>query len=397
MNKFKITTDLTPRVTKPTSSEVGSISQSLNIVTEVTIEEFSAMMQQGFTWSCGIFNGSRSNANWIQQQVFALDFDSGVTPETILEILEPLGLTPNVIYTSFSDTPELRKFRLVFFLDTLITDVNLRNNIQLGLMKIVKDSDKACKDSARLYYGGKSSEILSTSRITLTKLLQVIDCQTVADDNGRTRKLAENDSSYSSIIGTDVFCQKEEIRDFDLKKLEIEVQIFKDFVEGKWLTHPQLFGLATSLHWIRGGVKLMKDTMAKYNSLGLTQYNQNNFAILPYVKFKKYQPQSLENYSPYVEDYAHQNCITAVKEQRGVIEIIEQSEKITLKDAERLMQDEFLKALGDNTKSIYLFKLPTGIGKSRMLETVSATIAFPTNSLKEEMFERVIEIGRAHV
>ena len=389
MNKFKITTDLTPRSQKPTADEIGFISNNLNNIVEINIEEFSDIMQLGYTWSAGIFNGNRKNINWREQSVFALDFDNGITPEEIINRFKILSIIPNVIYTSFSDTPEHRKFRVVLFIDKIISNIDERNFIQKGLMGMIGDVDAACKDAARLYFGGKQSTIINSEPISTEYLVDCINCAIIASDSGKTRKVIKNTSS--DIKETEkLYIHSGTIEHFNFDKLTQEVILFDKFASGEWLTHPQIFGLATAMIWIKGGLKLMKETMLKFNEEGKTFYTLNNFAVLTYVKYKNYQPQKLKNYSPYEEDWEHLNPITAVKDVRGMVEIMYPIEKILLKDAEELMEKRFHDILNENSTDIFIMKLPTGIGKTRLLENITATLALPTNTLKEEVFERVV-------
>jgi len=389
MNTFKITTDNQARFTKPTKEEVRIVSNSLVKVVDVSVDQLASMMKLGYSWSAGVFNGTRSNANWVQQQAFALDFDSGVTPEEITSRFIKFGIEPNIIYPSFSDTPELRKFRVVLVLDSVISDIKTRDYIQKGLMKLIGDADPSCKDAARLYFGGTNSMIFNNDLVSTSKMMEVIDCQVIGDDSGKTRKLSQTHISYKDNITNEGLGQNEEIRNFNFEKLASEVKLFRTFMEGKWLTHPELFGLATNLHWIRGGVKIMKDTMNKSNSNGTANYSPNNFAILTYVKHKKYQPQRLNNFSPYSSDHEHQNCITAVKHIRGHVQLLEPIKRMTIQTADTKMKDYFQTALENDDTKIYIIKVPTGLGKTKMLEDVKATIALPTNALKDEVYERM--------
>lgn len=392
MIKFKITTDSTPRERKPLPNEVGRISQSMNLVVETTIKEFADMMEAGYTWSAGIFEGNkRKNDNWLQQQILAFDFDNGITPNEIVDRLDVYGLTPNMIYTSFSDTPQHRKFRLILLLSEPLTDKEERDYIQRGLMEVIGDIDIACKDAARLYYGGKQSMILSNTPLHKQQILDVVNIE-------NTKKFTKQKKSFTPMSGkgeTLLYTNRiprfsDKVEKVDIARVSSIIRIFNDFLEGVWLTHPQLFGLATSLIWIKGGAKLMKETMIKFNKEGKTSYTENNFSILPYVKKMNYQPTRLKSYSPYEEDWEHLNLITSVRQPQGFVEKIKNTPKITLEEAEKLMQNKFNEILTKNDNDIHILKLPTGIGKTRMLETVPFTLALPTNDLKDEVYDRVV-------
>jgi hypothetical protein len=133
----------------------------------------------------------------------------------------------------------------------------------------------------------------------------------------------------------------------------------------------------------------MKETMVKYNQLGKTNYNNNNFGILNYIRSQKYTPQNLENYSPYEEDFTLINLISAVGSQRGEVLIIDNQELIELDKAQEQFEQHFNDIL-NNESGIYLVKVPTGFGKTKVLESLNnTTICLPTHKLKNEVSERM--------
>lgn len=134
----------------------------------------------------------------------------------------------------------------------------------------------------------------------------------------------------------------------------------------------------------------MKETMSKYNQLGMTKYTQNNFNILPYVKKVNYSPQPIYKFSPFEEDDDLLDLVSATKDIRGFIEVLEPNKKIDLKEAEDLLESSYLDVIENGeTGKIYLFKLPTAIGKTQIITGTHAVIAAPTNSLKNEIGERM--------
>ena len=58
-------------------------------------------------------------------------------------------------YKTFSHTIEHERFRVVFALQHKITDSFTAKSIVSIFMKIFENCDEACKDSARLFFGGK--------------------------------------------------------------------------------------------------------------------------------------------------------------------------------------------------------------------------------------------------
>lgn len=157
--KFNITFDVNNSLTsKPTKEQVGRISNSINKELECDLNRFVEGIKKGYSFCPSTFKGSRNNSNFKSQQLFCLDFDSKevkVTPEDIIKQLELYSITPNVIYTTFSDTEEVRKFRVCILINKAVTNKSIRDLIQQTLMKIVKHSDLGCSDAARLFYPGK--------------------------------------------------------------------------------------------------------------------------------------------------------------------------------------------------------------------------------------------------
>ena len=135
----------------------------------------------------------------------------------------------------------------------------------------------------------------------------------------------------------------------------------------------------------------MVETMKMYNDLGLTHYTDNNFNIFPYLKKMNYSPQLVKNFSSYEEDADLYDIVSATKEVRGKIEVVEPIQRIPLKLAENRFKNEFDRVISEGqTGRIYLFKLTTAIGKtSAITSCVGTTIAAPTNDLKNEISGRM--------
>jgi hypothetical protein len=408
-DKFTITIDLTSRSMKPSDVEANEIRKNVQVITAITISDISKILVQpyAYTWSPGIFNGYRSNSTWIHQQSFALDFDSGIEPDVVKLRFKEFDLIPNMIYYTFSDTPEKRRFRVLIFVDTVVNDHKTRSFIQEGLLKLFPEADHSCKDASRIFYGGKTSEIWNEGTVSFIKLLECIAINNITRDHNNTRSLAENrvflynyyNNKRNNTLGgnggdePDIpnYLLKLNRNIFDFDACAERVRIFKEFLNGKWLTHLELFGLATNLHWINGGLKKMKETMNKYNRIGITKYTPNNFNILKYIKGMEYLPQQLCHFSPYAEDYVHRNLIKAVNDIRGHIEIIKEQNLISLEEGKFLLQKKFDDFMNNEQVKIYIIKVPTAIGKTELLTKLktNVTIALPTHDLIEEVSDRM--------
>ena len=330
MKTFKITANLkNTHSAKPTN--VGAESINTNTPIEVNLDTFSKMVCQpsGRTWCPAVFvDNKRKNDTWIAQQLFSLDFDNGTTPTEALDILASYNIVPNIIYPSFSDTPELRKFRLIILLDEPVTDANTSKWIIINLMNLfAQKADKACKDLSRMFFGSKAvtPEFYNEIPTANEHLMAVLNTVQIANDRGETKKCILPETSKNGANGVSSIYTKEIplspsnpvlpsenvfnngvlLEHFNFDKASDNVQIFADFLNGRWLFHNQIFGIATSLRWIKGGLKLMKEIMNKFNKEGKTFYSTNNFAILTYVNKMNYTPTNLANYSEYEDDHQY--------------------------------------------------------------------------------------------
>lgn len=329
-SKFNLTMNLSEQhSSKPTNNGLESIN--CNKLVSLSIDEFVAAISQpmGRTWCPATFKNNKRNAeNWLDQQVFSLDFDSGIEPQDVLDTLNALDIEPNIIYATFSDKPEHRKFRLVFILDRKITDKQQAINIILSLMNLFELSvDKACKDVCRMFFASKDSypEFVNNKMQDTDLFISKLNLIKEQDDESPI-KIKSLDSA--SNIPNIQFAQKEYlgkmILDFNFDNAIRNVQILQDFVAGEWLSHQELFGIASNLRWVDGGLKMMFDTMKKYNKEGITQYTTNNFNILRYLQGKQYAPSNLKSFSKYEFDHQFKNILDAeLKEQNVKIEQIQ--------------------------------------------------------------------------
>ena len=314
----KITIDCSTIRTEKPSNDIIKYDIHYNLKTrfefQTVLELTNQIISNGFTWSPTIFkNNYRVGTDWESQSLFVLDFDNGITPEEILERFNRVNITPNLIYSTFNDSPQLRKFRVVLFLNDIITNRKERDKIQKSLMLMFPECDPACKDAVRMFLGGKQIIFSNELLIPINHLKEVLNGFIISNDKNQTRYTFElssqqclesfyyynyktDNDTYINIVKQRLTLSESENIDFIPKtkhnlNLDIakqNVKIFKDFLDGKWLYHNQLFGLATNLKYINNGLTLFKETMIKYNNLGTTNYTPNNFAIIPQLQKDKH-------------------------------------------------------------------------------------------------------------
>lgn len=155
------------------------------------------------------FKQPSNDANWVSQQVLAVDFDNEngdkervsegcyITHTEALEMARQAGLSPAFIYSSFSSSETHQKFRMVFILDEEVTTRQQHNEVTTRLHSVFMKSgyiivDTKCSDLSRIYYGGK--ELFYRDFTAITKLSQIIKLG-VADVHCISRLRSKRDSN----------------------------------------------------------------------------------------------------------------------------------------------------------------------------------------------------------
>jgi len=141
---------------KPTGKEIGSIVNRLgreeNVV-EISVKELANKIIEGYSIKPAICG--RKQDEWQEQQVFMVDVDDGLTIEQAINKSREIDIVPTFIYTSFSHTEKKHKFRLVFVVDEIITNIDEALAIQ-NILNQLFVGDEHCKNLNRIYFGGRS-------------------------------------------------------------------------------------------------------------------------------------------------------------------------------------------------------------------------------------------------
>ncbi len=144
---------------KPQGKQCGWVQKSLTQV-NIKIENLADALVHGASFKPGVLAGGNKAENWIEQQLFGLDFDDGIRIEEAYNKVISLGITPCFMYTTFSHKEEHHKFRMIFCNDTVIVDGNVRDKLQATLMGIIGGIDEVCFNRDRLFFGGKGQAVL---------------------------------------------------------------------------------------------------------------------------------------------------------------------------------------------------------------------------------------------
>lgn len=166
--------DSIPYTAKPKGAEIAGIKIRLCGYPPrmLTLQQFAESIVKGQSFTPAVLVGGAKAENWKSQQLFCLDIDNEdktvtgkhdkqrssepLTVEAVLARCASWGFAPALIYETFSSSPDWQKFRIVFISETLISDRQAAEKIQLGIMELFPECDKACKNADRLFFGGKN-------------------------------------------------------------------------------------------------------------------------------------------------------------------------------------------------------------------------------------------------
>lgn len=391
---FKVHLDIEDQPEKPKEGKVGKISNRITQHTqEVTPAKLAKMATapHSRTWMPGIMNGGRKSDNWAHQQVVAIDIDRGLSLGQAIERLKSFDLSITFAYSTFSSSEKNDRYRMVIVLQEVISEEQKFRRLSNALKYLFPEMDKQCMTLSHMFYGGR--EIIFENHsysadpeklIEAGELYFVGTAENPRTKQRRLKKLSENPNSINNIIEKGKNDKIEVVKTFDWDWARDHVRVFREFADGEWLYHPQIFGLATNLLYVEGGLKWMKEVM---DDTG--KYTPNNYAVLPYVRKMKYKPMRLANYSPFEEDHRYKNLLSAGSLRGGEVLKIEEPE---IKPREE-MREELRKTVDGIMESvdtdIHVLKVPTGVGKTEsMLDYNYITYACPTHDLKNELASR---------
>lgn len=398
-NKIKVSISIIALKEKPNEKDIGRIKNSFE-EKECTLSEILHKVINGYSIAPAIFKENHlSKENWKEQQMIMLDFDSGIKKEDVINRLKQDGITPNFSYNTFSNTNEKPRFRIGLILSEPIENESNMENILKAFKHIFPETDTNCLESARMFYGGTYKDLINFHFININTFLDYINPYIISNDSYKNRKIVQKGVSHIYNNSNTPFQTKNDNylkylknnkkQNVDFNNLRSKIKILNDFIEGEWLYHPQLLGLATNLVHLKGGEKLYKKTIKNHNKNGKTQYGEEKLAIITYVKKQKYYPQNLKDFSPYEQDHQYTN-IVFVNRKPNFIEKIEEHSFITLSQAEEKFNNEFNKVINSKDEKIYLFKISTGLGKTeKILDLEETVLGFPNHNLKEEVGVRI--------
>lgn len=143
---------------------------------EVTPKQLARAIARGQTWSPFVFGicpdwrrRRRVEGLFASCQVLGVDYDAGDSVGEVVAQAAQLGITFNILHHSFSSTPEHPKLRGIIFLEDEVTDLETAKLLATGLTYSL-GGDRACVDTARMYYGSSPDSIIHLDNESTTSI-----------------------------------------------------------------------------------------------------------------------------------------------------------------------------------------------------------------------------------
>lgn len=447
---------------KPSGKEIGAIQNRLNNnIVKIHIKDFAeAVALNGRTFKAAALEGKTNNA-WIGQDVFCLDVDNKygkkekvypyLSMEEAYKRCVRYNIEPLFIYPSFTSTPELNKYRLVFKVPTTVKDLRVRRLVIMALMEIFPERDKSCIDAARTFFGGCQKLYKFNAKATINPMDLILSVQqylkdtkgsnysgaiknfaaktgvnlinglldvrllqkgetanviynkniginfSMSEDKVNTLINSTNSKNIKAKFNINVVKTKTEtsIKNFNFKELENNCRLWADLVNGFKLSHQEIFSIACTMWNVEGAEKRIVEAIQANNAYGSKAANKIN--TVSSCRRYKYSPRKCIDFCPYYNSCAKRGLmLNVVDNKRGNIRKLNMEEKrITLEEAEIKLKEFMEDALKkDNNNDIVIIKAPTGIGKTTALGELkdlleNTCIAYPSHKLGEDIQERL--------
>lgn len=420
---------------KPSGNEVSKISKNLTPYS-LTYDFIAQHVGEcGCTFAPAVFSDSRKTENFVEQQLFAVDIDDGVSFTEIKNRADKYRLPILFAYKSFSWSSEHEKFRVVFAMDRIITDAFTAQVITKMLMCIFNECDSHCSDLARMYYGSNKGLLYfseTDDEISFNELIMAVNCYMYDryDESHYTAKIKDFYHSISvevnkkvPVFSTDSDntliikrSDKTKVRKANTcseknnrrrnSRIEFEVlkercKLYRDFIEGnEWYYYPELFLIATNMvNMEKGKSEFLKILDSHKNKHCISYHERDWKPILNTIIDMNYKPMSCDK-CPHVKNCLHyKNMICTVNPGYCGIRPLAVKQYCTIKEAEESLRQNLIDAIQTEEYGIKILKAQTGLGKTHTClnmiknSTEHFLVAVPTHKLIKEIMVKAKQMG----
>ena len=239
---------------KPDKNQTRIISNTIAECKDIVdISEAADLIgNKGCTFCGATFKPSKRKKNCVEaMQLFAIDFDDGVTYKEVKAIIDRYNLPLCFSYHTFSSSKEQERFRIVFCFEFPILDAKFMKMIIRMLMEIFPMCDKSCRDECRMFFGGKRIIDDPLSYLTFNQLIHAYYLFLYSTDlvNASRRmssicKICAINKTKDNTIDYKMNCKKEDLQDPDkyivlcCPQTEFELNLSKNVYYFKKSTDP---------------------------------------------------------------------------------------------------------------------------------------------------------------
>ena len=123
---------------------------------DISLLQLAEYIENQYVWCPATFKGNRKCQDELDSiQLFALDFDGGISYDDVIQRAEKFKLPVALSYETMSSV-NFSRFRVVFACNQIITDKNMALLIQICLCSIYPEADTTSKDFSKLYFPGRN-------------------------------------------------------------------------------------------------------------------------------------------------------------------------------------------------------------------------------------------------
>lgn len=396
---------------KPDKTEIAEINKrlSVNRAAEIEWTDFCRLAgSEGHTFCAADFDGTRSNRNFKSQRLFALDFDNTVDYETVKTRAQQYHFPIALAYETFS-SKQMSHFRIVFILDTPITDIVTAKTIISMLMELFPEADNKCCDPVRMFFGGKriiecneTAVSFETINMEFGKIYK--DRYGEKHYKERLRSFADKNKANTKdgFIKISQECTEiKKVRAFSFTKLSNSCRLYREFESGDiWLYHNQLMGILTNMINIEGGNRRFLGIANNTNNADYGYSDKDLKYYIHYMTKMGYKPQMCDNFCPYADECNHAaNMINTAKTVKNTIVKLREKKYYTVEEAYDDMKEKLEAAINSSVNRINIIKAQTAIGKTHCYVNMIKNskkkfiVAVSTNILKDEVYDRLRSEG----
>lgn len=448
--KVAINIDFVGYSKKP-ESDFGYISNRVvTNVEELSLEDFADQVgNQGKAFTRALVNGGRRKENFVQQKMLVLDFDqepgNEISYDEFCDRCREYNLPFAFTYKTFSCDSRRKyfKFRAVFIMDILLTDVHAAEIANQLLQKIFPESDNSCTDIPRMFYGGKGLIDCNVDARVDVRNIFLLAVEQIKATSGRNFK--RNLKSFANKInvaldpktsefavyrreeidmdliqgdwieqeGIIILCNKSAIRDtektvpshdeageklnkiagYTKEKLMQICPLLADFEQEEKISNDEKFLLATSLRFIKGGKKIFFDILKDKD---MPEWKKKKWKgnWERDIEGKNYRPMECKKICPYA---ANCKCYSLYEKiSKKIVRIEKREDFFPLDICEQELEGCLAVAIQNPENVMHVIVAQTGLGKTEIYCRKIASmpdkkfiVAVPTCNLQDEVADRL--------